>query len=47
MSVQAEYVDYVVIGVGINVDGEAFPEELEDGPAFLCGSRRGGSSAGH
>lgn len=30
MSVQAEYVDYVVIGVGINVNQEHFPEELED-----------------
>lgn len=36
MSVQAEYVDYVVVGTGINVNQTEFPPELVDKATSLC-----------
>lgn len=41
MSVQIDYIDYLVIGVGINANREKFPAELEDKAVSLC------KAAGH
>lgn len=36
MSVEIEAVRYLVVGIGINVNGRDFPEELKDKAASLC-----------
>ena len=36
MATEMEYVNYVVIGVGINVNQQQFPEEIADTAASLC-----------
>lgn len=36
MSTEIDYINYVVIGVGINVNGTTFPEELADKATSLC-----------
>lgn len=35
MSAQSDYINYVVIGVGINVNGVSFPKELQDSATSL------------
>lgn len=36
MSTEIDYINYVVIGVGINVNGTTFPDELLDKATSLC-----------
>lgn len=36
MSAEPDYINHVVIGIGINVNVEAFPEELQDTATSLC-----------
>lgn len=42
MSAQFDYINHIVIGIGINVHNESFPEELQDHAGSLlleCGKR--------
>lgn len=36
LSVQIDYIDYIVIGIGINVHNENFPEEIASTATSLC-----------
>lgn len=37
MSAQMDYVNHIVVGVGINVNNESFPEEIaQNATSLLC-----------